>query len=261
MTLVFLAIVLAVFAGGISLWLSGLLLGRRSRAQTPATDIAPELEKMRTERARLESMLSGARSRLDEIETRNSRAEDAKSSAEAELARAAVELGRVEGEMVRAQAEMVRLKEENEGLKSVTDKGRRQVPAAPANGDPVEKRPHAGANEELDFALAQLDMERVAHQKTRKELEQTRKGGGAVQVSDGRPSSVPPLPPGVGIPGRRGAGFQTVSIASRGMQVPSADYEKLRQLTDQLKRDKEKAETELARAQQELQLLKMRQQQ
>jgi hypothetical protein len=264
MTVLFIAMVLAVFAGGVSLWLSGLFLGRRVRGPSPAAEAAAATDDGRAERDRLESALSGARARIDEIETQAKVAEAARSNAEGELARAAAELGRVEGEMAQAEGDLKRLKGENEELKTSAEKLRlKKLPPMPAKATvpAVAAAPTEGGNEELDFALAQLDMERVAHQKTRDELEQAKRGA-TVQLSDGRPSVIPPLPGAAPpTPGRRGAGFQTVSIASRGLPVSSADYDRLRQLNDQLKRDKDDVEAELARAQQELQLLKMRQQQ
>ena len=259
MTLLFIAMVLAVFAGGVALWLSGLFLGRRVGAQAPAAAPPAELGTARAEAERLEASLSAAKARIEELETSARITEAARSSAEAELSRAVAELGRVEGEMVQAGADLDRLKEENEELKAVEKTHRPLPPPMPSKAaPPADGAAPEGGNEELDFALAQLDMERVAHQKTRDELEQAKKGA-PVQVSDGRPSVVPPLPPAM--LGRRGAGFQTVSIASRGLPVSSADYDRLRQLNDQLKRDKEQVEADLVRAQQELQLLRMRQSQ
>jgi hypothetical protein len=256
MTALFIAMVLAVFAGGVSLWMSGLFLGRRVRSQVFEESEGRELERLRGERERLESSLTLARGQIQELEAHVKVFEAAKSTAESELARAAIELGRVEGEMLRADDELKRLEEENEQLRDRAEKQKLIKPPAPVRSDTGDG-PQEVANEDLDVALAQLDMERVAHKKTRDELEQVKKGF-AVQISDGRTSVIPPVPGGPAIPGRRGAGFQTVSIASRALPVSAADHDRLRQLNDQLKRDKEQVEADLARAQQELQLLKMR---
>jgi hypothetical protein len=228
MTALFVAIVLAVFAGGVCLWLSGMFFGRK-----PRTDV----------------------SRLEEAESRAKRAEATKARAEEEVGRAATELGRVAGEMGKAEEEIARLKQEVEGLQ-LAAKHRLKPPPLPTKAEAGEKRAEEPESADLDFALAQLDMERVAHKKTRDELEQVKRGA-PVQISDGR-SSAPPEAPAFNAPGRRGAGYQTVSIASRGQPVSPSDHDRLRQSNDQLQREKERIETELARAQQELQLLKMR---
>jgi hypothetical protein len=261
MTVLFVAIVLAVFAGGVCLWLSGLLFGRRPGPD--ALRAAEVADALRADHGRLEAALATANSLIEEAEARAKRAEEIKSHAEEEVGRAAAELGRVAGEMDRAEAEIGRLKAERdllgaevEELKQQSSKPRLKPPPLPVRGGVVERHEDAARGEDLDVALAQLDMERVAHKKTRDELDLLKKGG-PVQISDGR-SSVPPVAPGFGVPGRRGAGFQTVSIAARGQPVAAADHDRLRQSHDQLQRDKERVEAELLRAQQELQLLRMR---
>jgi len=266
MTALFVAIVLAAFAGGVCLWFSGLLFGRRARPD--ASRAAAAADELRADRARLEAALAAANSLVEEAEARAKRAEEIKSKAEEEVGRAAVELGRVAGEMDGAEGEIARLKQEIDGLRQEVAglqqaaKQRAMPPPLPRKAEVVEEIEEIDAipeSADLDFALAQLDMERVAHKKTRDELEQLKRGGGGpVQISDGR-SSAPPPPPGLGVSGRRGEGFKTVSIASRGQAVPAADHDRLRQSHDQLQRDKERIEADLARAQQELQLLKMRQ--
>jgi hypothetical protein len=261
MTVLFVAMVLAVFVGGVCLWLSGLLLGRRPRPD--AIRVAETVNDLRADHARLEAALATANSLVEEAESRAKRAEEIKSRAEEEVGRAATELGSVAGEMARAEDEIARLKKEVGDHKKEIDglqqaaKHRLKPPPLPVKTDAGEKRAEPPESADLDFALAQLDIERVAHKKTREELDQLKKGG-PVQISDGRPS-VPPAVPGFGVPGRRGAGYQTVSIAARGQPVAAPEHDRLRQSHDQLQREKERIEAELTRAQQELQLLKMRQ--
>ncbi|MCK9458106.1 MAG: hypothetical protein M0R80_00320 [Proteobacteria bacterium] len=256
MTALFVVIVLAIFAGGVCMWLSGMFFGRRARPD--ASRAAETADQLRADRARLDEALATATVRIAEAEEKAAQAEETKRKAEVEVGRAATELGRVAGEMTEAGEEIARLKQEAEELGQELERFKQ---AARTRVKPPPLPTRAGAvdapeSPDLDLALAQLDMERVAHKKTRDELEQL-KGGGPVQISDGR-SSVPPAPAGFGVPGRRGAGFQTVSIASRGQAVPASDHDRLRQSNDQLQREKERIEAELARAQQELQLLKMR---
>jgi hypothetical protein len=262
MTAMFVAMVLAVFAGGVCLWLSGLLLGRRPRRD--AISAAETVSELRADHARLEAALATANSLVEEAESRAKRAEDIKGKAEEEVGRAATELGSAAGEMARAEAEIARLKKENDELQEQIGELQqaakprlRPPPLPPVKSDAGEKHAEVEESADLDFALAQLDIERVAHKKTRDELDQLKKSGG-VQISDGRPS-VPPAVPGFGVPGRRGAGYQTVSIAARGQPVAAPEHDRLRQSHDQLQREKERIEAELTRAQQELQLLKMRQ--
>ena len=251
MTALFVAIVLAVFVGGVCLWLSGMLLGRRERPGAARAAEANAAE------------LKAVAARLEEAESRARAAEEIKARAEQELGRAATELGSVAGEMARAEDEIERLKNEAAELKKEVEglqqasKHRLKPPPLPTRSEGGDKREEAPRSEDLDFALAQLDIERVAHNKTRDELDQLKKSGAPVQVSDGRPS-VPPAVPGLGVPGRRGAGFQTVSIAARSQPVTGSDHDRLRQSHDQLQREKERIEAELTRAQQELQLIKMR---
>jgi hypothetical protein len=256
MTALFVAIVLAVFAGGVCLWLSGLLFGRRARPDNLGAQEAAE--RLRVDRVLLDEALKAATARAEEAEAQATRALDTKAKAEEEVGRAATELGRAASEMAKSEQEIARLKQEVEELQQGEKQHRLKPPPLPTKTEVGEKRADAPESDDLDFALAQLDMERVAHQKTRDELDQMKRGsGGPVQLSDGRPS-VPPPAPGLGVPGRRGAGFQTVSIAARGQPVAGVEHDRLRQSHDQLQREKERMEAELARAQQELQLLRMR---
>jgi chromosome segregation ATPase len=133
MTALFVAILLAVFAGGVCLWLSGMFFGRRPRPD--------------------------ASRRLEEAESRAKKAEETKVRAEEEVGRAATELGRVAGEMSKSEEEIARLKQEVEGLQAAA-RNRVKPPPLPAKAEAGEKHAEVEESADLDFALAQLDLER-----------------------------------------------------------------------------------------------------
>ena len=257
MTLLFILLILAVFVGGICMWLSGLTVGLRSKGGAAALSTSTEISSARASEARAKSEAETALKQARSEHERVSAMEVAKETAEAEVARVADELVRVEGEMTKAAGELERLAKENDELKrkfEAAKKEKLKPPAPPA--PPLPKRPSLApppSSDDLDSAQAQLDMERVAHQKTKEELEAVKR---LVEMhSSGALPSVGLTGPGA----RRGAGFKTMSIDTRSQQVTGTEHDRLRQAYDQLQRDKDRVETALARAQQELQLLKMRQ--
>ncbi len=205
MTFLFAMMILAVFLGGVLLWLSGLTVGLRSDSELPVIE----------------------------------------------------EMERVENELTMAAEEMKRLRDENEALKARnTSKESKPPPPLPPTPPPlpVKTPSEIPDSEELDSAQALLDLERVAHRRTLDELAAIKNllSTKIAQISD--PSG------GVGTRrDRNSAGFKTMSIDNRSQSVSGTDHDRLRQLYDQTTRDKDSLETELARAQQELQLLKMRQ--
>lgn len=261
MTFLYVLMIVSVALGGALLWLSGWMAGlRRSgprddRAETPSPLIT---ESLRRERDALALDLSGTAAALEAAKASMASVEEEKARVEEELSRAVAEMGRVEGEMAEVESELTRLSEENESLRaSAKERPRPPVPSVPSIPPMPPPLPRSmtapvEASEELDDAEAMLDMEKVAHKKTRDELEALKKLVKSV-------GSVGPSGMGMAGPRRGDSGFKTMSIDTRASQVTGTEHDRLRQSHDKLAREKERLETELARAQQELQLLKMRQ--
>ncbi len=101
---------------------------------------------------------------------------------------------------------------------------------------------------------AQLNLEKAAHKKTLDDLTAI-KNLYSMKIAEGSDPSGDLGPQR----DRNSAGFKTMSIDSRSQSVSGTDHDRLRQSFDQTVREKDRLETELARTQQELQLLKMRQ--
>ena len=192
MTFLFALMILAVFLGGVLLWLSGLTVGLRSGSELPDNE---ELVK-----------LLGDRDKLT-----------------AEATRVVEEMERVENELTMAAEEMKRLRDENKALK--------------ANGASKKSKPSPPAPPQLPPTPPPLPV------KVPSEIpESSDPSGGAGARRD-----------------RNNSGFKTMSIDNRSQSVSGTDHDRLRQSYDQTTREKDRLETELARTQQELQLLKMRQ--
>jgi len=243
MTVIFIGIILAIFFGGICLWISGRLFGLRS---APKGISEHDHNNAISQSNELSNTIETMKEEVHKSTTEASKAKSDKAEAEAEIARVAIEMGRVEGEMSRAEAEITRLQEEIESLKK-RDKPNIPIPK-------VSQKHQSGSfaavnheSEVFDDIQVELDMERVAHQKTKDELEQVKKIA-SIKINGGNMTGK----------GRNGAGFQTVSISTRSSNVSGTDHDRLRQQFDQLKREKEKLDSELSRSKQELQLLKMR---
>ena len=133
------------------------------------------------------------------------------------------EMERVENELTMAAEEMKRLRDENEALK--------------ANGASKKSKPSPPAPPLLPPTPPPLPV------KVPSEIpESSDPSGGAGARRD-----------------RNSSGFKTMSIDNRSQSVSGTDHDRLRQSYDHTTREKDRLETELARTQQELQLLKMRQ--
>ncbi|MFO8072587.1 MAG: hypothetical protein R6V85_11995 [Polyangia bacterium] len=263
MSLLALLSIVTAAVGALALWLSGLLLGQR-RAVSSGDEAQKELASSREE---LKASLAAAEQKGKELlgELRFTREErDAArkgiEQAEDEMASAATRLGRIEAELDQARGEVERLQAENERLD-------RQRQLAAKSGTAGRG---GAASEDIDDALAELDIERVAHRRTQKKLEQERKASEKLRAEieslrlrasaarDGeRPSGMPGPPKGAKGAARGGSGFKTASISLRGQQVESSEYARLRQAHDKLLREKEQLESEHARALEQLKLLRL----
>ncbi len=197
MTLLFLLMILAIFFGGLFLWLSGLFSGLRFRSTSGSSN---KLEKLQKDHDSLVTEVSRIGELLHQAETQAKQSQEARKAVETEMARESVELGRVEGELKRYENEIKRLKEENESL---------------ASGGPTSIAPQKSKTEPL-------------------------------VLGDREPTQ------------RHTSPMQTMAISTRGTTIPTTTYNLLKQQHERLQTEKEKMEAELSRAQQEIQLLKVR---
>jgi hypothetical protein len=254
MSLVAILALAAVVLGALCFWISGLLAGKRGKAEQPGP--AATFESMRQQMATLQTKLAAAESERSQV-----RKELA--TAEQELTRAAEELGRAEAQLSQAEGEIARL-----SLSDITEEERAALASTPPPlpfPDPDEPRP-----DPIDDALSKLRPSLLG-EKSPEEIEELKAMAemptdmppppGDADIAN-MPTDMPPPPGADSSPpprrDRKGAGFQTVSIASRNTDVPSVEHDRLRAAHDKLKREKEELEAEFARARQELQLLKLR---
>jgi len=241
MTLLLLLMILATAVGGFCLWFSGLLLGRRARAaadlQTQDAILKSQVA-LGEELSRLRIELEASRTRLTETE--------------GDRAQLKTALDKLRAEAEQADGELEKMREELEALKNRPPRGERPTPATPI--EMVPAGPPEGTESDADSALAELDIERVAHRETRAELERLKAEVMLLksEVASGARPSVPPTP-------GRGKRFQTVSIATRSGEVPAVEHDRLRAAFETLKREKEQLEADYARTleQQKLQALKI----
>jgi hypothetical protein len=260
MSLLALLSIVTAAVGALALWLSGLLLGQR-RAASSGDEAQKALMRSREElKASLAVAEQKGKGLLGEIRLAREERDAARKGieqAEDEMASAATRLGRIEAELDQARNEVERLQAENERL----DRQRQLAAKSGTTGR------GGAASEDVDEALAELDIERVAHRRTQKKLEQERKAveklqeeieslrlrASAAQEEGERPSGMPGPPKGA----RGGSGFKTASISLRGHQVEGSEYVRLRQAHEKLLRDKEQLESEHARALEQLKLLRL----
>lgn len=234
MTFLLLLMILAAALGGLSLWFSGLLLGRRERAGTEQQAHDAILRSQ----AALNDELRGVRAELESSNVRLTETED-------ERTRLKAELDKLQAEAERADGELERLREELEQLRARPPRAERPTPAKPI--EMVPAGPPDGTEGDADSALAELDIERVAHRETRAELEKLK---AEVLLLKSEAASRPSVPPAPG----RGKRFQTVSIATRSGEVPAFEHDRLRAAFENLQSEKEKLEADYARTLEQLKL-------
>jgi DNA repair exonuclease SbcCD ATPase subunit len=227
MTFLLLLMILAAALGGLSLWFSGLLLGRRARAGADQQ----AHDAIMASQAALGDELRRVRTELESSNVRLTETED-------ERVRLNAELEKLKAESEQADGELEQLRQELESLRANPPRAERPTPAKPI--EMVPAGPSEGDEGDTDSALAELDIERVAHRETRAELEKLK---AEVALLKSENASRPSVPPGPG----RGKRFQTVSIATRSEEVPAFEYDRLRAAFETLKRDKERLEADYAR--------------
>ncbi|HUT78034.1 MAG TPA: hypothetical protein VM285_10130 [Polyangia bacterium] len=264
MSLLWIVIALVV-VGGLCCWVAGLLQGSRGVRAAPASDA--DIAALVRNRNGLRENLLRAHERIGRFEGQLSEERAARRAAEEELGRAEVEMERAAGELGRAEAEL-----DQSGLEIARFEARLAaatleladkptMPPDPLPGSSVPpttgqaglKRTMAigflrestpPATSAAEIALADLDLERVSHAMTRQALDEAQAKIEILERDCERAASTP-LPPR---PDRKGAGFQTVSIASRDQAVPGFEHDRLRRVHEQLRLEKEQLEAEHAAA-------------
>lgn len=244
MILLFVLTVAAIFLGGVCLWISGMMFGTQNRTVDSDglqenQELQKENEKFRREVERLQAEVEEVRDRRFQVEENSEKV--------------AMEIDRIAAEKEAATEEIERLRDE---LHALRQRGKDSLPKLPMPARQSSIPPIHAESEAIDAVQADLDMERVAHQKTKEELAQVKKIA-AIKMGT-QPSSF-------GSPGRR-SGFKTLSIASGGTASGGAaaangseDESGAQKALAQIQAEKDRIESELARTKQELQLLKMRQ--
>jgi septal ring factor EnvC (AmiA/AmiB activator) len=239
MTLLLTLLILATAVGGFCLWISGLMFGRRARDPGPDQaaydELAASQAALRDEFARVRADLEHSQGRLTETESERGRLKG--------------ELDALRGEADQAEGELGQLREQLDLLRKKKRREEMLTPATPLQAVSAPDPDQPEAEGDADSALAELDLERVAHRETREELDKIKQELVALRAEgeESRPS-VPP------VPGRRGPRFQTVSIATRAAEVPGVEHDRLRLAYEQLQKDKEEIEAEYARTLEQLKL-------
>lgn len=235
MTFLLLLLILATAVGGFCLWFSGLLFGRRAQAtsdQQAHDAILANQVALSDELVRVRTELERSQGRLTETEGERSRLQAA--------------LDALKAEAEQADTELEHLREQLDELRNKPSRTERPTPATPI--EVVPAGPTDTTEEDADSALAELDIERIAHRETRTELEKLKS---EVALLKSEATSRPSVPPA---PGGRGKRFQTVSIATRSEEVPAVEHDRLRAAFEILKRDKEQLEADNARMLEQIKL-------
>lgn len=247
MILILILIIACSLAGGAALWFSGYLFRTAATPPAslplpmPASDGIGASEQV----AALERQLAVAAEERRGLEFAARQAVEEKVSLDEEVARLNVELGQLENDKANREAEVDRLHQELEKLKEEIDgsRGRIKPPKLP---QPSTAASHH-ESEAVDTIAAQLDLERVAHQKTREELEQLKKTAAATPA---------PAPP-------EKRSFPTMAFGFRPSLtgLPTDGDDAMKKSLEKLQAEKDDIEARLTKAQQEIQILRMRQSQ
>jgi hypothetical protein len=234
MTFLLLLLILATAVGGFCLWFSGLLFGRRARSSVERQayeEILRNQAVLNDELMRVKNELESSNGRLTETE--------------GERGRLQAELEKLQAEADQADGELDKLRDELEALRNKPKRTEMPTPSKPI--EMVPAGPPDATEGDADSALAELDIERVAHRETRAELEKLK---AEVALLKSEAASRPSVPPA----GGRGKRFQTVSIATRSEEVPAFEHDRLRAAFETLKREKEQLEADYARTLEQMKL-------
>jgi chromosome segregation ATPase len=246
MTTLFLLSASFIVSGVVMLWISGYFAGKSSvplkvvspqktehKDSEAAAVLKREIEALKNENIQLKNSLDEQSSKDDSADTVD------------EVARLSSELAKVSGEKDRAQFEIDNLKEEIETLNIRIKEG----PGRPKPPLPSPGVKPSTESEVFDDIQAQLDMEKVAHQKTKDELVQIKKLA-AVKMATSPTFNSSGSSKG-------GSKFQTMAFSVRSSSGGGGS-DILKGALDKVQAEKDKLQSELQRAQKEIQILKMR---
>ncbi len=240
----FLIMSTAIFVGSIMLWLSGYYLGI-SQSSSTTGDNSLKDNVLNSALAEISSLKKKNIQYQKEISIFKEHKDDGLNRDHIdEVAKLTSEIAKVEGEKDKAQFENDTLKDEIEDLKKLL-KSKNKKPKLP----PPTLAPKPSTESEVfDDIQAQLDMEKVAHQKTKEELEQVKKLA-AVKMA-----STPSFKTSGSSGGK--SKFQTMAFNVKA-QGASGD-KTLGAALSKIQSEKDKLQSELQRVKKELQLLKIR---
>ncbi|MBN2803839.1 MAG: hypothetical protein JXR91_12165 [Deltaproteobacteria bacterium] len=249
----FIIIAASIFTGSILLWLSGYSIGKNSTSKisTPqntgvsdktADALKKSIDSLTVEKTELEKENNSLKETIASIKTENSPENE-----NSEIAELTSQLAKVEGEKSRALFDLDTLKDEIEELnKKLEDSNNRPKPPPPTFKDSDVHKSDSDIHDELQ---AKLDLEMVAHQKTRDELAQIKKLA-AVKMGTS------PTFSGSANGGRTGSKFQTMAFNTRAAGGISGG-EVLKNALEKVQAEKDNLQAELQKAQNEIQILKM----
>lgn len=284
MMYLFIAVAGGVLAGTVLLWLSGYYSGQAIAGKT-ISDSNLDLYSLQKQLESAQKNYRALQAQLKEVRVgaasppgpppksapqKTTPAPDAaQEDKDAEIARLNSQIVQLEGERDKVLFDLDGVKEELEIAKEKLTQSRpMEKPTTLPKPVKRQSSPHS-ESEALDELQAELDMEKVAHQRVREDLEQVQtsraqvsmelekikkeleqiKKLAALQISSDS---------GGADASSRGSRFKTMAMGMKSPLVASGDSNKLQATLEKTQFEKERLETELDRTKKELQLLKMR---
>ncbi len=292
MMYLFIAVAGGVLMGTVLLWLSGYYSGQAIAGKTISDSnldlysLQKQLESAQKNCRALQTQLKEARvgaasppgppkksapkkTTPAPNAARDDKNDDKDDDKDAEIARLNSQIVQLEGERDKVLFDLDGVKEELETAKEKLTQSRpMEKPTTLPKPLKRQSIPHS-ESEALDELQAELDMEKVAHQRVREDLEQVQtsraqvsmelekikkeleqvKKLAAIQISSD--SGGADASPG-------GSRFKTMAMGMKSPLVAGGDSNKLQATLEKTQFEKERLETELDRTRKELQLLKMR---